>query len=654
MALKVDEIERIAVIGAGEMGHGIAELAALHGYRVALHDIKDEFLERGMERVRWSLEKLEAKGSLKETADEVLGRIRTTTDLADAAKGADFVIEAAPEDLELKKEIFAKLDAAAPPEAVLASNTSGLSITEMGKATTRPERVVGMHFFNPPILMELVEVVQSEESGEEALELTKALSTKLGKTPILCRKDVPGFITTRIIFHYINEAGWILQEEGISKEAIDAAMKFQVGFPMGPFELADQVGIDLLVFAQEKQGVPVPTPFKERVEQGKHGRKTGEGFYSYKGEEKPVLRPEDGEGFEPLRILAPTINEAAGLVAMGIAPPEEIDLAMRLGTAFPKGPLALADELGLDAIVEALKGSKRHEPAEILLKMVEEGKLGRKSGEGFYAYEGLEAVEYTAIEVGKDAETMRATLTLSRPERLNTLTPEMVEEISDALRALEADEEVRCLVLRGAGEKAFSAGADVTAFTGVDKAHKAWAFTKRTNQVFKELEDFPKPTVAAIHGYCLGGGLEMALACDFRVATEDATIGQTETSLGLIPGAGGTQRLARLVGLGKAKELVYLGSRIKGTEAAAIGLVTRAVPEDGFESAVEELSANLAKGPPIALRLAKRLLNYSAQGAGDLGLDMEALAFSVVTSTEDLFEGLGAFLSKKEPEFKGR
>ncbi len=305
-------------------------------------------------------------------------------------------------------------------------------------------------------------------------------------------------------------------------------------------------------------------------------------------------------------------------------------------------------------MVTELTASKRHEPAGILLRMVEEGKLGEKAKQGFYRHEAKEVAEFKTIIVEKDPESMRATLTLNRPEVHNAITPDMVEEISSTLRSLEEDSEVRCLVLQGAGEKAFCSGADVTAFTGVDKAHKAWGFTKRTNDVFKQLEDFPKPTVAAIRGYTFGGGLEMAIACDFRIATVGSRLGATETSLGLMPGAGGTQRLAKLVGLGRAKELVFLAKRLDGTEAEAIGLVNRAVEDDEFREAVDELSMKLAKGPPIAYRLAKRLLNYSAQGLGEAGLDMEALAFSVVTSTEDIFEGLGAFLSKKEPEFKGK
>lgn len=636
------------------MGHGLAELAALHGFKVSMNDVKDEFIKKGLERIEWSLRKLAEKGKLKETPEQVMGRIKTSTRLREAVKDADFVIEAVLEDLEVKKDVFKKLDEFSPPGTVLASNTSGLSITTMGRSTKRPQKVIGMHFFNPPVIMELVEVVKGEDTDDETIELTQELSRKLGKTPILCRKDIPGFITTRVIFHYMNEAGWIHHEEGVAKEAIDSAMKFKVGFPMGPFELADQVGIDLLVLAQEKQGYPVPPPFKERVEKGKLGRKSEEGFYDYRGDAKPVIRPDDGKEFEPLRILAPTINEAAQLVETEVASPEEIDLAMRLGTAFPKGPLALADEIGIDKVVQELQTSERHKPAEILLKMVEKGKVGKRGGEGFYRYEAEKAAEFESIIVERDPESMRATLTLNRPERLNTITPEMVEELSTALRDLEQDAEVRCLVLRGAGEKAFCAGADVTAFTGMDKAHKAWAFTKKVHEVYRRLEEFPKPTVAAIRGYAFGGGLELAIACDFRIATVASTLGLTETSLGLMPGAGGTQRLSRLIGLGRAKELILLAKRISGKEAEAIGLVNKAVEEEEFEAATEELSTKLAKGPPIALRLAKQLLNYSSQGPGDLGLDMEALAFSVVTSTEDLFEGISAFMSKKEPEFKGK
>jgi len=579
-------MQHIVVIGAGEMGHGIAELAVLHGFQVTLHDIKDEFIERGLERIRWSLEKLAKKGHLDSTPRELLKHIATTTDLPEAAKTADFVIEAVTEDLELKKKIFKELDAHAPPGAVLASNTSGLSITTMGKATKRPSQVVGMHFFNPPILMELVEIVKGDETTDETLEATSELARRLKKTPILVRKDVPGFITTRIIFHFMNEGAWIHHEEGIPKESIDAAMKFQIGFPMGPFELADQVGIDLLVVAQEKQGLPVPPPFREMFDQGRLGKKTERGFYDYRGDAKPTLSPDEGADFDPVRILAPIVNEAATLVEMEVAPPEEIDLAMRLGTAFPLGPLAQGDAIGLDRILAELKGSKRHDPAKILVDMVEAGDLGKKSGEGFFSYKKAGTTSFNTLLLERDPEAMTATLWLNRPERLNTITPEMIEEFSRALASLREDPDVRCLVLRGAGERAFCAGADVTSFAGIDKAHKAWASTREAHRVFKELEDFPKPTLAAIHGFALGGGLEIALACDFRIATKDATLGQVETSLGLIPGAGGTQRLTALVGLGRAKELVLLAKRITGKEAETIGLVGQAVDLEAFDAAV--------------------------------------------------------------------
>src|SRR3989475_5329275 len=304
---------QIAVIGAGEMGHGIAELAALNGFSVRMTDIKQEFIDRGMERIRASLGKLVKNRRITEAQSAAaLERIRPTLELREAVRAADVVIEAILEDLDLKKNLFAEIDGIAPPHAILASNTSGLSITAMGRATKRPDRVVGMHFFNPAVLMPLIEVVKGDDTSAKTVREAEALARAFKKTSVVCRKDVPGFITSRTIAPYMLEAAWIHHEEGIPKEAIDSALRFKVGFPMGPFELADQVGIDLMVYATEKAGIAAPPPMKDLVAAGKFGRKSGEGFYSYGGGGRPTITPDLGKGFDPARVLAPVINVAAG------------------------------------------------------------------------------------------------------------------------------------------------------------------------------------------------------------------------------------------------------------------------------------------------------------------------------------------------------
>lgn len=649
-------VAKVAVIGAGEMGHGIAELCALRGMSVAMRDTKPEFVDRGMERIRWSLGKLVERGEVtKELADKAVERIHPTVDLAEAVRDADIVIEAVFEDIELKKRVLAEIDAHASPNALLASNTSGLSITAMGRATGRRDKVVGLHFFNPVMRMALVEIVRGDDTSDATLRHAEEFTRALGKTPIVCRKDVPGFITTRTIFPYMYEAAWIHHEEGVPKEVIDRAMKSRVGFPMGPFELADQVGIDLLYMAPTKQGLPVPPPIQSMYEAKRFGKKSGAGFYEYGADRKAPIVSDQGGDFNPLRILAPVINEAARLVEWQVASPEEIDLAMRLGTAFPKGPLRLADEYGLDAVLAALMGSKRYETAGLLRDMVARGELGIKSGKGFYAYakEG-EAMGYETILVTKDAETSVATITLNRPERLNTITPEMVDELERALLDLERDDDVRCLVVTGAGEKAFSAGADVTSFGSMDKSHKTWSYSRRVQKVLQRLADFSKPTLAAINGHCFGGGLEVALACDFRIAARRAKIGQTELNLGLLTGAGGIPRLVRLLGLAKAKELVLLAPRLTADEADNIGLITQALDNEDFAAKVREFSSRLAKSAPIAYRLAKGVLNRASDMPLEAALEDESLAFGHITSTEDAHEGIQAMLEKRDPKFKGQ
>src|SRR5213083_390402 len=499
---------RIAVIGAGEMGHGVAELAALHGHDVRLRDIKKEYIDRGMERIRWSLGKLVEKKQITEAqADEALGRIHATLELREACHDADFVIEAVFEDPELKRKVFRELDEAAPPKTILASNTSALPITDMASATKRPKKVVGMHFFNPPMLMPLVEVIRADTTSDATLQAAVELAKSFGKTVVVVKKDVPGFITTRVLGPYFEQAAWIHEREGVPIETIDAAMRFRAGFPMGPFELADQVGIDVLHHLIVNAHRPMPRSVQDLVDRKKLGHKVGEGFYSYK-EGRPKLTPEMGQALDPIRILAPMINEAAELVALDVAAPSEIDEAMRLGTAFPKGPLATADDLGIDVVVNALKQESSAKPAKLLEAMVARGDLGTKTGKGFYEHkERGGGMNFETLLISRDAETHVATVAINRPNRLNTISPQVFDELERALAELERDDAIRCVVVTGAGDRSFSAGADLTSFSDISKAFKVWQFSRRGEEVMNRLANFSKPTLAAINGHCFGGGL---------------------------------------------------------------------------------------------------------------------------------------------------
>ena len=244
-------------------------------------------------------------------------------------------------------------------------------------------------------------------------------------------------------------------------------------------------------------------------------------------------------------------------------------------------------------------------------------------------------------------------ITLNRPHRLNTMTLDMMNEFISALNDFDSDKEVRCVVVTGAGEKAFSAGADVTSFTGITPSMAADASMKG-HLLTAHIEGLGKPVIACINGYALGGGLEVSLACDFRIASESAQLGPTEIKLGLIPGWGGTQRLTRIVGLAKAKELVMLGDRINAQEALRIGLVNKVVPLAKLVEETKAFAKNFVDGPPVALKAAKQALNYATQVPLEIGLKFESEAFGIVLSTKDVMEGVSAFMSKRKPEFKGK
>ena len=283
----------IGVVGSGTMGGGIAQIAAQRGFSVILYDISDEIVTRSVGRLQETLDKLAAKGKL--SGDDVaatMGRIRTTATLEELA-AADFIIEAAPEDITLKRDIFSRLDAACAPTTILASNTSSLSITILGGATRRPAQVVGMHFFNPVPLMGLVEVISGQYTAEETVDTTISLAQQLGKTAVRC-SDTPGFIVNRVARNFYGEALRILGEQGATVAQIDQLAEQEAGFRMGPFRLMDLIGIDINFAVTQSVyaayfGEPRyrPHPIQQRmVEAGAIGRKAGRGFYDYNSDKE--------------------------------------------------------------------------------------------------------------------------------------------------------------------------------------------------------------------------------------------------------------------------------------------------------------------------------------------------------------------------------
>jgi 3-hydroxybutyryl-CoA dehydrogenase len=283
------EIKKIGVIGAGAMGNGIAQMAAQIGCEVILRDIKEEFVERGMKNIDRFLSKSVEKGKLEAAQkDAILGRIKGTTEMADL-KDVDFVIEAVIENLDLKKSVFKELDELCAPHVILASNTSSMSLTEIAAATKRPEKVCGMHFFNPVPIMKLVEIIRGYSTDDETIDITTELAKKMGKITVEVKKDSPGFVVNRIMIPHMLEAIKIVEEGIASIEDVDIAVKGGLNYPMGPFELMDLTGIDICYFVSEyfykelnKESKWVsPNLLKTMIRANKLGRKTGGGWYDY-------------------------------------------------------------------------------------------------------------------------------------------------------------------------------------------------------------------------------------------------------------------------------------------------------------------------------------------------------------------------------------
>ncbi|MBI3333562.1 MAG: 3-hydroxyacyl-CoA dehydrogenase [Candidatus Omnitrophica bacterium] len=398
-------IYKVGVVGAGTMGAGIAQVVSTNGTPVVLKEVKEEFLQKGLGAIRKIYEGRVAKGRMTPQELEEKMKLVTPTLSYDPFKEVDLVIEAVPELMKVKLEIFQALDQACPAGAILATNTSALSISGLGSATKRPDRVIGMHFFYPAPVMKLVEVIPGLETGDETVEEVTAFAESLRKIPVKV-KECPGFLVNRLLMPYLNEAVRCLEETSSGIQEIDQAMK-AVGWPMGPFTLIDALGIDICAEA----GKVLWEGYGERMkpaglwvrmlELKRLGRKSGRGFYDYSsaapadpGKPAEELAKKGPARFTPERLMFLIINEAVMALQEGISSASEIEMAVVAGLGFPPskgGLLHLADAIGIDTLVEGMDrltqelGFRFH-PSHRLRTMRHAGHLGVKAKRGFFTY----------------------------------------------------------------------------------------------------------------------------------------------------------------------------------------------------------------------------------------------------------------------------
>jgi enoyl-CoA hydratase/3-hydroxyacyl-CoA dehydrogenase len=556
---------KTAVVGAGTTGAEIAYAIADAEVPVVLKDVDPGAVESAIANARsiWQARvdagKLDAH-TLERRVELIAGTVEY-----DGLGDVDLVIEAVPDRIELKQAVFSELDQVTPGHAILASSTSALPITEIAEATTRVDKVLGMHFFHPASVTRAVEMVEGEYTSAETLHAAFTFAQAIRKIPIRSA-DAPGFIVNRIL--------------------------------------------------------------------GASGS------------------PPDGAGEMTERSVLGALVESCLVLEEGVGSMREIDIGLMAGAGVTPPPLRRADQAGLDVQLAALEGAQQDwgesfEPPTILRRLVAQGRLGVKSGQGFYPYPRADP-GWEEQPVALERRGAVAIAWLQRPPA-NSISPEVAEVLSRLWDEVSSDSRVRALIFASANPMLFSAGADIKAFTTMDAA--AGAELLRTMHTFlRAMEQSSIVTIAAVNAGAFGGGCELALGCDFRIAGESATFGQPEINLGIVPGFGGTQRLPRLVGTSKALEMNLTGEPISAQEAYELGLVNRVMPDHELFDAALAWARKLAGQAPLAIEQIKRV-----SGAGDLdaGIEAEQESFLTAFASEDAKEGIAAFLQKRAPRFRG-
>ena len=670
----------LCVVGAGNMGSGIAQKMATEGFEVIVLDLSEGQVAKGLAGIDKTLsEGVERKVFKPDQAKAIRGRIRGTTrweDLADV----DLLVEAVFEDLDVKQSVFAKAEAHTRPDTILATNTSSFLVTDVALGVKRRERVVGLHYFYHPAKNRLVEVIPGAETAPEVVERAWSLQEQLGKTPI-ASADASGFVVNRYFVPWLNEAVRLLDEGVADIATIEAAAKEAFGVGMGPFELMNVTGVPIAMHAANTLGrafgpLYAPAPGLEaQVASGKPW---------------PLEGSPDPSRFEEVahRMQDATFFVACSLLDEEVGTLEDVDIGARVGLRWPKGPFEMMNRLGITPVAERVTafGGRWDTVVPPILSL-----------------QWRSRSPWTFRLVKSEVKNGIAQLTINRPDAMNALNEAVVAQLHEAFNEAASDPSVKGIVLAGSG-KAFVAGADIRFFVrNIDSGDldRIVQFTKAGHDLLDSIDRCEKPVVARLHGLALGGGVELALACDTLIATPRASFAFPETGIGIYPGLGGTQRAARRVGGGLARWLIFTGQTLSAEEAASIGFIDRVVSPDALDGAVREaVAAGIKPHPrpplsdrhaaierlfagadpdalragsvetgsdetlvkavkrvgskaPIALRLSARLIDAGLNVPLADGLKLELDHLKEIFSTKDAYEGLSS-LGKRPPVFEGR
>ncbi len=676
-------IQKIGVIGAGNMGSGIAQKIAQEGIPVVMVDLKEEFVQRGMNTIKRLLgEGVERKIFTPAQVEAVLSRITATSDM-NAVADADIVIEAVFEDKAVKTGLFEKLDRICSEKTVLATNTSSFYVREFAQKTSRPDRFIGLHYFYHPAKNRLLEVIPHDDTSRKTLDLAVLAAKLHGKTAIVV-KDAPGFAVNRFFVPFLNEAARMLEEGIADIPTIEEAAKKAFRIGMGPFELMNVTGIPIAVHAATTLGNELG-PFYAPADILTRQKEKGENW-NLKGQA-------DASRLEGLmdRFYGVCLGVAAALVDEGVASVEDTDRGAKIGLRWAQGPFEIANRIGVDKTYSAVAAICKKYPDFKMPKLLEAQK---QTGKPF-------AFSFVDLEVRSGV----AYITLNRPEAMNALNEAVFLQLNDRFEKAQGDPQVKAIIFQGAG-KAFVAGADIRYFVQKIKAGKIAdiaAFTRKGHELLLRIENSKKLTVALLDGLSLGGGSELALACQAIVATEAGSMAFPETGIGIFPGLGGMLRFARHAGPELAKYYTFTGATLSAKDLMELGVVTRLVSPAEVEPAIqslaaagkpdkyrsreiperfkamaaacspenvkrlfskqppagvpEDLAAKTAKivgfKAPLALKLSHEIIDAQAGKSIPEAVDIELSRLDDIFSSQDALEGLSS-LGRKRPEYKGK